>query len=180
MKNITIAIYSIIIFIGSSIVSVNAFNGGMSPYSKDSFVTKKGIIAKVESSSFNPVMGQKGLHLKVNTASGNYIVHVAPQWYIDKEEIVFNAGDDITVSGSEFYATKGWIAGKNIYAATINAPNLSVPLAVRDPNTGEGLWSGRNQDSDMSDEKREDFRSKMREKMMKQMRGSGRRGPGGR
>ncbi len=172
--------FSQLLYFFTSIISVYAFSGGMSPYSKDSFVTKDGVVAKVESSSFNPVMGQTGLHLKMRTSSGMYIVHVAPQWYIDNEEITFNVGDNITVSGSEFYANKGKIAGRNIYAATIVSPSLSTPLEVRDPDTGEGLWSGRNENSDMTEDEKEEFRSKMREKIMKQMRGSGRRVPGGR
>lgn len=147
-------------------------SGGMSPYRKDSFVTKEGVISKIEDSSFNPVMKEKGLHLKVKTSSGTYTVHVAPQWYIDQEQIAFRKGDEIVVSGSEFFASRGWITGKNIYAATIQAPTLDEPLQVRDPNTGEGLWFGRNQgESDMTDEERDEFRTNMRERMMQQMRG---------
>ena len=144
----------------------------MAPYEKDSFVTREGTILKVESSSFNPVMREKGLHLKVKTSAGTYTIHVAPQWYIDQQQITFRKGDKVVVSGSEFYASRGWITGKNIYAATIHAPTLNEPLQVRNPDTGEGLWYGRNQGNrDMTDEDRDDFRKKMRERMMEQMRG---------
>ncbi len=170
----------VMVVLCTSLSSANAFGpgggfgggGGMAPYDKDSFVTKEGTIVGIDDSSFNPVMREKGLHLKVKTSSGTYTVHVSPQWYIDQEQITFRTGDKIKISGSEFYARRGWISGRNIYAATINAPTLAEPLHVRDPDTGEGLWSGRNQGaSDMTDEELDDFRTNMREKMMQQMRG---------
>lgn len=53
--------------------------------------------------SIEKVYGNKsyaGIHLVIQTTSGEIPVHLGPQWYIEKQSISFNVGDKIEVEGS--------------------------------------------------------------------------------
>jgi len=111
----------------------------MAPYNKDTYKTINGTVAG-SVVQYNPNMKEDGLHLNVTTSSVNFLIHVCPKWYADKENISFSNGGTVTVSGSEF--TKD--GEKNIYAATIVRANIPA-LHLRDPDTGKELWTGREQ-----------------------------------
>lgn len=115
--------------------------GGMVPYAKENFTTIRGSVESIDT-ILNKVKHEEGLHLKVKTNSGKYIVHVCPQWYADKQKIEFNKGELLTISGSRFIKDNE----QNIYAATI--VRASGTLKLREQNTGEYLWSGRYKNDD--------------------------------
>jgi hypothetical protein len=112
-------------------------NKGMTPYSKETLTTVKGEIISIDT-VFNKVKKEDGLHLTVKNAADEYIIHVCPQWFADKEELQFTKGETVTVSGSKFLKDKKF----NIYAAKILLGSDET-LHLRDPDTGDGLWSGR-------------------------------------
>ncbi len=145
--------FIIFLFSFSLIISTSVFGkegkgckrgGGMSPYKKETFTTIKGNIKSIDT-VFNKAKQKKGLHLKVKTSSGDYIVHVCPQWYADKQKIQFSIDELLTVSGSTFIRDNE----QNIYAATI-IRSSSETLKLRNPDTGDGLWGARFQDEKMS------------------------------
>ena len=109
----------------------------MATYDQNTFTTITGTVNEA-STGFNRHMGEDGLHLMVDASSGQYKIHVCPQWYADQRGIRFAEGELVTVSGSEFSKD-----GPNIFAARITRPS-SPPLVLRDANTGETLWKGRN------------------------------------
>ncbi len=115
-------------------------SGGMASYKKETFTTIKGNIKSI-STVFNKITREKGLHLKVKTSSGYYIVHVCPQWYADKQKFQFDKDELLTISGSTFVKDKK----QNIYAATI-IRSSSETLKLRDKDTGKNLWGARFQD----------------------------------
>ncbi|MCL6582071.1 MAG: hypothetical protein K6U11_00390 [bacterium] len=97
--------------------------GGMVPYEAGTLTTIEGKIISV-STVDNRMTSELGFHLKVATAdSGEYIVHVSPQWYADKQRFEFMIGELLTVTGSAFTKDQQ----KNIYAATISRRFSSLP-----------------------------------------------------
>ncbi len=126
----------------------------MIPYSKDTFKTIKGNVISINT-VFNKIKQEKGLHLTMKSSSDEYIVHVCPQWYADKEKIEFKKGDSITVSGSTFIKDDA----NNIYTATLEYGDNKT-LNLRDPDTGKGLWRGRHM---------EENKAKNQKKMKKKM-----------
>lgn len=131
---------------------------GMAPYKKETFATIKGEVKSIDT-VFNRVTQEHGLHLTVKTSSEEYIVHVCPQWYADKKQLTFEKAELLTISGSTFIKDNQ----PNIYAATITR-NSSNSLKLRNPDTGDGLWSGR-----YKNEKRFKKHRKNPEKMRKNM-----------
>lgn len=113
---------------------------GMVPYKQETFKTVTGEVNGVKT-VFNRIQQEKGLHLVIETSSGEFIVHVCPQWYADKKKIRFEVGESVTISGSTFMKD----GKQNIYAATIVRGSVET-LKLRDPDSGHGLWRGRYQD----------------------------------
>ncbi|MCP4138641.1 MAG: hypothetical protein GY754_47230 [bacterium] len=110
---------------------------GMAAYKKTSVTTLEGTIISVNT-VFNRFQKEYGLHLTIETSSGNYIVHVCPKWYADQQNLNFEEGESLTVTGATFIRK----SKKNIYAATIVRSSSQV-LKLRNVDTGKGLWSGR-------------------------------------
>ncbi len=121
----------------------NPANRGMSDYKKETFATIKGTV-KSSQIVFNRQQQENGLHLTIATSSKEYIVHVCPEWYANKKNIYFNIGELISISGSTFIKDNL----PNIYAATIQRKSAET-LNLRDPDSGQGLWSGRFRDENL-------------------------------
>ncbi len=109
-------------------------NGGMADYKKSTFTNIAGEVISVET-VFNKVKQEDGLHLTVKTSSKEYIIHVCPQWYADKQKLEFKVGETLKITGSSF--VKDGLP--NIYAATITYSS-SKTLNLRNPDTGETFW----------------------------------------
>ncbi|MCP4749392.1 MAG: hypothetical protein GY866_00730 [Proteobacteria bacterium] len=108
----------------------------MTPYNKATVATIKGTVTSVDT-VFNKVQQEDGLHVTIKTRSGEYIVHVCPQWFADKQHITFKKGESLTIFGSTFIKD----GQPNIYAATIESDEKTLKL--RNPENGDRLWSGR-------------------------------------
>jgi hypothetical protein len=121
----------------------NKSDKGMIPYKSSTFTTIKGSVQSSEA-FYNKHMKEDGLHLKVKTDDGEFIVHVCPQWYAEKENIQFKKGEFVTITGSTFTKDNE----ENIYAATISRKGDDT-LNLRNPDDGETLWSGRYQKKGM-------------------------------
>ncbi|RWX44444.1 hypothetical protein H206_01718 [Candidatus Electrothrix aarhusensis] len=84
-----------------------------------------------------PLTGQRGLHLDIETSEQTEtVIHVYPERLTAKCPSVFyfHVGDSVTVTGSEFFTSKGGMQ-QNICAATITQEEKV--LDVRDPITGD-------------------------------------------
>ena len=108
----------------------------MATYDKGTYTSVTGTVTDA-SVGYNRHMKEDGLHLMVKTASGTYKVHVCPAWYADQQGIRFADGEQVTVTGSEFSKD-----GANIFAANITRAS-APPLNLRDADTGDTLWKGR-------------------------------------
>lgn len=76
-----------------------------------------------------------GIHLEVKTKSETISAHLGPAWYMDNQDIQFNKGDKITITGSR-------IKYKNAPAIIIiKAIKDDLELKLRDKN-GYPVWSG--------------------------------------
>ncbi|MGA1826000.1 MAG: hypothetical protein ACMUIP_15200 [bacterium] len=109
----------------------------MAPYNRETYMTVKGSITSIDT-VFNKKKKEDGLHLTVQSDSGEYVIHVCPQWYADKEHLKFKIGELLTVSGSKFIKDNK----PNIYAASITC-DTKESLHLRNPKTGDGIWDGR-------------------------------------
>lgn len=96
--------------------------GAMVPYDGGTVTTIEGKISGVYTVD-NRTTSELGFHLKVETGSGEYIVHVSPQWYADKQHFQFVTGELLTITGSAFTRDQQ----KNIYAASITRRFSSLP-----------------------------------------------------
>lgn len=114
------------------------------PYDNKTITTISGTVNGVET-SVNPGTDEPGVHLEISSDKGAYTVHVCPEWYARKQNIRFSSGDTLEVSGATF-KRKG---RNNIYAARIVDKTGRV-IELRDIDTGEPLWGGRNRDDDSS------------------------------
>mgnify|MGYP001065413336 CR=1 FL=1 len=76
-----------------------------------------------------------GVHLMVKTESETISVHLGPQWYIENQEIEFEPGDEIEVTGSRVV----YAGGPAIIAAQVMKGDWV--LILRNDN-GFPLWSG--------------------------------------
>lgn len=134
---------------------IKGSKGRMAPYRQETFTTINGKVDSIDT-VFNKIKQEKGLHLTVKTSSGEYIVHVCPQWYADKEQLKFENGELLTISGSTFTKDNE----PNIYAATI-INGSSKSLNLRNPDTGDGLWDSRDIDDNMPQEQQKEKRKGM-------------------
>jgi hypothetical protein len=98
----------------------------------------------------SPVFNRYGLHFIVRDIySAVYFLHLCPQWYADEhpEQFNFKENDLIAVVGSRF-ASK--VTENNVYPAAItNYSQNFAMLSLRNPQTGDPLWS--NQPKDIHD-----------------------------
>ncbi|MCI5144368.1 MAG: hypothetical protein D3923_02305 [Candidatus Electrothrix sp. AR3] len=135
--------FSLLVALCVTLCFVSVGQSAMQQYQKENFIAVKGRVEKMYTAS--PLGTKKtGLHLKIRTSTAFYIIHVCPQWYVDKhpEQFNFTTDDVLTVSGAQFRTGR---TGNNIYASTIlNHSSESTELHLRDPDTGRFiLWLGR-------------------------------------
>ncbi|MGE5174600.1 MAG: DNA-binding protein [Betaproteobacteria bacterium] len=76
-----------------------------------------------------------GVVLKVNTGSETLSVHLGPQWFIDKQEMKFSAGDTVEVKGA-----KAERVGGDVFLAAEVKKGSDV-LKLRD-DRGIPVWAG--------------------------------------
>jgi hypothetical protein len=77
-----------------------------------------------------------GIGLKLKTASGELVVHLGPQWYIEQQgEVPIKAGDTVEIKG-----VKASGGGKDFFLAGEVKKGGDV-LKLRDDN-GVPLWAG--------------------------------------
>jgi hypothetical protein len=104
-------------------------------YNVNTVETLKGQIIRVD--KFSSGKNSSGIHLLLNTGKDSIAVHVGPEWYLTKQNIQFNANDNIEVKGSRIMYDNH----PAIIAAEIKKGNST--LVLRDAK-GFPLWSGRN------------------------------------
>ncbi len=145
--------------------------GKVASYNKYTVITIDATIQSVGSNELNKQNFGRGTHLYITSDRGQYKIHVAPEFWIKQKKIIFNSGEKITITGSEFKGKGKRVSANNIYAATIIKEN-GEELNFRDPKTGKGLWKsgmkGEMQKQNMQ-KKRKQMQETMREKMMKKM-----------
>jgi hypothetical protein len=94
-----------------------------------------GEIEKIE--VFTPRKGMgRGIHLFLKTDTGSIPVHLGPSWYIEGQNIKFEVGDKVQVTGSQVTFDKK----PAIIASEIKKGDQVLKL--RDPN-GTPVWSRR-------------------------------------
>lgn len=97
--------------------------------------TVKGEVTAVEKIGGGRRMGP-GIGLKLKTASGELVVHLGPQWYIEQQgEVPIKAGDAVEVKGVK--ASRG---GQDFFLAGEVKKGGDV-LKLRD-ESGVPLWAG--------------------------------------
>lgn len=90
--------------------------------------------------SIEKVVSQKGasagIHMTVKTKTGTYTVHLGPKWYLDKQGVPINTGDQVEVGGSKVTIdSKPVIIAKEVIKE-------GHTLKLRDED-GKPLWSGK-------------------------------------
>jgi hypothetical protein len=94
-----------------------------------------GEIEKIE--VFTPRKGMsQGMHLFLKTGTGSIPVHLGPSWYIESQNVKFEAGNKVQVTGSRVTFDKK----PAIIASEIRKGDQVLKL--RDPN-GAPVWSRR-------------------------------------
>lgn len=132
----------------------------MAPYALSTVKTVQGTIRSVDV-VYNRHTNEDGIHLRLMTSRGEYIIHVCPEWYAEQQNIRFSKGESISVTGSEFNKDNE----KNIYAATIER-TAEPALLLRDKKSGKELWDRRHEGSseakeaDKGQQKRQKHRPK--------------------
>lgn len=72
--------------------------------------------------------------LTIQTADGELVVHLGPEWYWDEEGIALNAGDQVQVTG--FYE------GGEFEVARVENTTTGESVTLRD-ESGRPMWAGR-------------------------------------
>lgn len=155
---------------------------GQAKFDKYKVKTINATIDEVGANELNANNRGTGMHLYVRSNRGYYKIHVSPQFWIDKNNIVFTKGEKLKITGSEFEQKKE----KNMYAVTIERTN-GEKLHFRDAETGDGLWKsgmkghGKSvkqdqgdgeEPSSMREKMMRENQEKMREQMMRKMQGN--------
>ena len=97
--------------------------------------TVKGEVTAVEKVGGGRKMGP-GIGLKLKTASGEMVIHLGPQWYIEQQgEVPIKAGDTVEVKGVK--ASRG---GQEFFLAGEVKKGGDV-LKLRD-ESGVPIWAG--------------------------------------
>ncbi len=102
-------------------------------YDVNTVQTVKGEVLNVE--NFAGKRGYSGVHLTLKTDGGEIPVHLGPQWFLDKQSVKIEKGDQIEVTGSKItYKDK-----PAIIAAEVKKGN--DVLTLRD-KSGIPVWRG--------------------------------------
>ncbi len=76
-----------------------------------------------------------GVGLKLNTAKGVLLVHLGPQWYIERQDVKIAAGDKVEVKG-----VRAAVMGQDVFiAAEVKKGDVTLKLRGDD---GVPLWAG--------------------------------------
>ncbi|MFH1264043.1 MAG: DNA-binding protein [Pseudomonadota bacterium] len=112
--------------------------GPGSPYSRmydpKTIDTIRGEVVSVD--RITPLRGMhKGIHLIIKTDTGTVVVHLGPDWYIERQDMKIELKDVVEVTGSRVA-----IEGKNVLIASEIKKGTDV-LTLRDSN-GFPAWAG--------------------------------------
>jgi hypothetical protein len=77
----------------------------------------------------------QGMELKLNTGSGQVVVHVGPQWYLDQQSVKIASGDSVEITGAMVSRR-----GTDIFMASEVKKGNEV-LKLRDEH-GAPAWRG--------------------------------------
>ncbi len=103
-------------------------------YNVSTVETITGEVVSVD--KITPVKGMSyGIHLLVKTGKDTISVHLGPSWYMDKQKIIINSKDKVTVTGSRIT----YQGSPAIIASEIKKGDNTITL--RDKN-GYPVWSG--------------------------------------
>lgn len=103
-------------------------------FNANTIETISGTVEAVEFISMDTKMST-GIHLEVKTKTQTISVHLGPSWYLDNQDIQFQKGDEITVTGSR-------ISYQNAPAIiAVEIEKGDDVLLLRD-KTGYPVWSG--------------------------------------
>jgi len=95
-------VIALVLFFAGNIYSQNGWGPGSNynrMYDVNTVETIYGSVTSIDQISHGNRMSN-GIHLQLNTKSGNITVHLGPSWYIDNQDIQINKNDEITVTGS--------------------------------------------------------------------------------
>lgn len=96
--------------------------------------TVSGEVASVEQITPMRKMGT-GIGLKLNTGKETLLVHLGPQWYIERQDVKIKAGDKVEVKG-----VKAVRMGQDVLIAA-EVKKDGETLKLRDEN-GVPFWAG--------------------------------------
>jgi hypothetical protein len=77
----------------------------------------------------------QGIGVTLKTGATNIVVHLGPQWYLDKQSVKLAAGDTVVVKGSRIS-----LQGENVFIAAEVTKGSEV-LKLRDAS-GAPEWAG--------------------------------------
>jgi hypothetical protein len=77
----------------------------------------------------------QGIGVTLKTGAKNIVVHLGPQWYLDKQSVKLAAGDTVVVKGSRIF-----LQGENVFIAAEVTKGSEV-LKLRDAS-GAPEWAG--------------------------------------
>ncbi|MBN9484868.1 MAG: hypothetical protein BGO70_05885 [Bacteroidetes bacterium 43-93] len=103
-------------------------------YDVNTVTILQGVITKVETQTSGNG-ANTGVHLLMQSSSGEIAVHVGPKWYIEKQLFTLSKGDKIKVEGSKVKLNGKW----TIIAKKIDKGTEELKLRSDD---GTPLWSG--------------------------------------
>ena len=128
---------ALVFLFAGNIYSQNGWGPGSSYnrlYDTKTVETLSGTVISIDQISPDKNMSA-GIHLLLNTETGNTSVHLGPAWYIDNQDIQIIKGDNISVTGSKITYN-----GDQVIIAKEVTKGDKV-LKLRDEN-GYPLWSG--------------------------------------
>ena len=103
-------------------------------FNTNTIETISGTVEAVEIISLDTNM-PTGIHLKVKTKSEVVSVHLGPSWYLDNQEIRFEKGDKITITGSK-------ITYQNAPAVIAAEVEKGDDILLLRDKAGYPVWSG--------------------------------------
>jgi hypothetical protein len=77
----------------------------------------------------------QGIGLTLKTGATNIVVHLGPQWFLDKQSVKLSAGDAVVVKGSKIS-----LQGEDVFVAAEVTKGSEV-LKLRDAS-GAPAWAG--------------------------------------
>jgi hypothetical protein len=114
----------------------NCAQGGCSDrmYDPAKVETVKGQVISQESITC-PSGNCQGIGVTLKTGATNIVVHLGPQWYLDKQSVKLAAGDTVVVKGSRMS-----LQGEDVFVAAEVAKGSEI-LKLRDAS-GVPVWAG--------------------------------------